>query len=78
MKDNKISNINVPKIYLNKSNEKNNNKYFSNKKINFKNHNNRNDINKIRQNEQKFNLIKIKKLSKLLNIASNYWQKFFI
>ena len=73
MNENKISDINVPKIYLkNKSNEKNNNKYFSNKKMNFKNYRDRNDINKKRQNKQNFNLMKIKKLSKLLNIASNY------
>ena len=72
MNDNKISKVNVPKIYIkNKSNEKNNNKHFLNKKINYK------DKNKTRKNKQNFNLLKIKKLSRLLNIASNYWIKFF-
>ena len=75
MNDNKISKVNVPKIYIkNKSNEKNNNKHFLNKKINYKD---KNDINKTRKNKQNFNLLKIKKLSRLLNIASNYWIKFF-
>ena len=75
MNDNKISKVNVPKIYIkNKSNEKNNNKHFSNKKINYKEIN---DINRTRKNKQNFNLLKIKKISRLLNIASNYWLKFF-
>jgi hypothetical protein len=75
MNDNKITKVNVPKIYIkNKSNEKNNNKHFSNKKINYKEIN---DINRTRKNKQNFNLLKIKKISRLLNIASNYWLKFF-
>ena len=75
MNDNKITKVNVPKIYIkNKSNEKNNNKHFSNKKINCKEIN---DINRTRKNKQNFNLLKIKKISRLLNIASNYWLKFF-